>query len=335
MFFRRLLSTLSICLLVNKFEARQDVIQWIESNRITNWGDWGAADFCPEGSYVTGFDLKIEDNQGGGDDTAVNSIKLICTNLKGVYQKDIVSSEGSWGNYRGRKYCPNGLGNGFELRSESGQGRGDDTAGVDFNLICANSDGSSTIIRGGEILTYGDWRTTNRMCPPQTAICGIRTQVERPQGSGDDTALNNVDLACCRVPHPAETCQLQRGRWETVIGCHQGISQCNVKFKSGLTTSSQTTSTLTESVKLAEKLGFSMSAEGSIGIIQSRLEVNGEIAKEKFNEKTLQTIISQTDTYEMEWSFQISCVGTAQELVLVCGPFKVKTKEYRCVPDSR
>ncbi|XP_037025590.1 uncharacterized protein LOC119066963 [Bradysia coprophila] len=335
MFFRRLLSTLSICLLVNKLEARSDVIQWIESDRITNWGDWGGADYCPEGSYVTGFDLKIEGSQGGGDDTALNSIKLVCTSLKGVYQKDIVSSEGVWGDYRGRKYCPNGLGNGFELRSESSQGgRRDDTAAVDFNLICANNDGTSANIRGGEILTFGEWRTTNRMCPPETAICGIRTQVEPPQGGRrDDTALNNVDLACCRVPHPANACELQRGHWETVIGCHQGISQCNVKFKSGLTTSSQTTNTLSESIKLAEKLGFSVSAEASIGILKARLETNGEISKEKFNEKTLQTIISQTDTFEMEWSFQISCVGTAQELVLVCGPFKVKTKEYRCVSD--
>ncbi|XP_037048432.1 uncharacterized protein LOC119082876 [Bradysia coprophila] len=335
MVFRKILLTLSICLLVSKMEARLDVIQWIESNRITNWGDWGGADFCPEGSYVTGFDLKVEGNQGGDDDTALNSVKLICTSLKGIFQKDIVSSEGGWGEYRGRKYCPNGLGNGFELRSESSQGgRGDDTAAVDFNLICANNDGTSANIRGGEIVTFGEWRTTNRMCPPETAICGIRTQVERSQGGkGDDTALNNVDLACCRVPHPANACELQRGHWETVIGCHQGISQCNVKFKSGLTTSSQTTNTLSESTKLAEKLGLSMSSEASIGILKSRLESNVEIAKEKFNEKTLQTIISQTDTFEMEWSFQINCVGTAQELVLVCGPFKVKTKEYRCVSD--
>lgn len=334
MFFERLLSSLTICLLSRHLEARRDIVQWIESTRVTNWGYWGGDDFCPDGSYVTGFNLKIEDNQRNGDDTALNAIRLICTNLVGIFQKEIVSEEGPWGYYRGRRYCPNGLANGFELRSESFQGgRRDDTAAVDFNLICANNDGTSANIKGGGILTWGEWETTNRICPPGTAICGIRTQVEPPQGKGDDTALNNVDLACCRVPHPASTCELQRGHWETVMGCHGGISNCNVKFKSGLTTSSQTTNTLSESVKLAEKLGISVSAEASIAILKARLQVNSEIAKEIFNQKTLQTIISQTNTLEMEWSFQIACVGTAQELVLVCGPFKVKTKEYRCASD--
>ncbi len=336
MFFRNLISIFSFCLLANKLEARQDLVQWIESTRVTNWGDWGGADFCPEGSYATGFNLKIESYQKGGDDTALNAVKLICTNLKdGNFQKEIMSSQGVWGDFRGRKDCPNGLGNGFELRSEPSQGgRRDDTGAVDFNLICANTDGTSANVRGGEMLTFGEWKTINRMCPSESAICGIRTQVERPQGGRrDDTALNNVDLACCRIPHPANACELQRGHWETVIGCHQGISNCNVKLKSGFTTTSQTTTTLSESVKLAEKLGFSVSAEKSISLLKARLEVNGEIAKEKFNEKTLQTIIGQTDTYEMEWSFQISCVGTAQELVMVCGPFKVKTKEYRCFAD--
>lgn len=335
MFPRQLLSSLMVCFLASKLEARQDLVNWIESTRITNWGDWGTSDFCPEGSYVNGFEIKIEDYQKGGDDTGLNSVKLICINLNGIFQKDVTSSEGPWGYYRGREYCPNGLGNGFELKSEPSQGgRHDDLAATDFNLICANGDGSSSIVRGGEILGFGNWATTGRMCPPETAICGIRTQVERSQGKRDDTSMNNVDLACCRVPHAAKACELQRGHWETVIGCHQGISNCNVKFKSGLTTSSQTTTTLAESVKLSEKLGYSVSAEASMAILKSRLEVSGEIGKEKFNEKTLQTIISQTDTFEMEWSFQITCVGTAQELVLVCGPFKVKTKEYRCVPDT-
>lgn len=73
------------------------------------------------------------------------------------------------------------------------------------------------------------------MCPPETAVCGIRTQVERSRGKGE---LNNVDLACCRVPHQAN---IYIKGFQIVL--------CNSKQ---LTTSSQTSTTLTESVKLAE-----------------------------------------------------------------------------------
>merc|ERR1712079_179152 len=28
----------------------------------SNWGDWGSASFCPEGSWATGFQLKIAEH---------------------------------------------------------------------------------------------------------------------------------------------------------------------------------------------------------------------------------------------------------------------------------
>ena len=42
---------------------------------------------------------------------------------------------------------------------------------------------------------YGEWSET---CTPNTAVCGIQTKIEKPQGSGDDTALNDVELFCCK-----------------------------------------------------------------------------------------------------------------------------------------
>lgn len=192
-------SVLSIFLLASAVQARQDCTGWITSTRVTDWGNWGAIEFCPDRSFASGFDLKIEDYRTSRDDTALNAITLFCTNLNGTQQKDITSSAGPWGYYHGRKHCPDGLGIGFELRSEPKQGRLDDKAAIDFTLICANNDGARTHVKGYEVMNFGYWATMNRMCPRGSAICGIRTQVESPQGRGDDTALNNVDLACCRV----------------------------------------------------------------------------------------------------------------------------------------
>lgn len=337
MFSRKLFFVLGVYSLnsVLGIDARDDFKNdWIESTKLTDWGNWGVQEFCPNGSYVIGFELKIEDHQKNADDTALNGIRLTCFNLnENRIVQYITSSEGPWGFYRGRNDFSKGLANGFELKSDPNQGRGDDAGAVDFNLILADTDGGSSTVKGGELLPFGVWATTKKMCPSLTAICGIQVQIEDNQGGGDDTSLNNVRLACCKVPHPATTCNVQRGTWENVMTCHREFSNCNVKFKTGLITSEETS--ITSSTKLAQSLGYSVSNEGTMKMLYTRRELNGDIGQEVFNGRTLQSIIGATDyTEEMEWSFQINCIGTAQELVMGCGPFKVKTREYRCVPDK-
>lgn len=335
MFQQKLLLVLSICFLAKKSDARSDLVSWIESNKLTNFGDWGPEDLCPDGSYVIGFDLKIEDFQREKDDTALNGISLTCFDLKqNRITKYVTSSVGPWGFYRGRNDFIKGLANGFELKSDPNQGRGDDAGADDFNLISANADGTSSILKGGEILPFGKWATTNKMCPSMTAICGIQTQVEKAQGDGDDTALNNIKLACCKVPHRAETCKFKRGVWEDVMACHSGISNCAVKVKTGITISTDTSVTSTEYNYMSQSLGLNAEASARImNILNARGEINGEIGKEVFNGKTLKDIISTTEYGEREYSFSVDCVGTAQELVLRCEPFIFRTKEFRCRPD--
>ncbi len=159
----------------------------------TNWGNWGPAEFCPNNSYAIGYNLKIEPNQGSGDDTGLNSIALICGQ-----NKEIFSSEGAWGNWRGKKYCRTNKIKGFQLKSEPPQGsKSDDTAANDLKLFC--SDGQE--LNSNTAPTWGSWDSIYR-CPPnnkgqETFICGLKTQVEPSQDRGDDTALNNVVFYCC------------------------------------------------------------------------------------------------------------------------------------------
>jgi hypothetical protein len=55
---------------------------WIRSPRITNYGDWGPEERCPKNSFVNGIQVRVEDFQGKGDDTALNGVKLSCIELK-------------------------------------------------------------------------------------------------------------------------------------------------------------------------------------------------------------------------------------------------------------
>ncbi|MEE6524229.1 hypothetical protein FKM82_023578 [Ascaphus truei] len=155
------------------------------------WGKWGDYEYCPEGFHVKGFDLKVEGKQGKGDDTALNGIRLHCVSKDASQTERLIqSAEGRWGSWTSTVWCPNGNLIAFSLRVESFQGLGDDTAANNIMFKC--SDNSILQGSGQSWGKYGGW---SQSC--QIGICGIRTKVERPQGNGDDTALNDVEFKCC------------------------------------------------------------------------------------------------------------------------------------------
>ena len=44
--------------------------------------------------------------------------------------------------------------------------------------------------------SWGSWERPS-YCPENYFVCGLRQRVERSQGKGDDTALNDIALECC------------------------------------------------------------------------------------------------------------------------------------------
>ncbi|XP_075433790.1 vitelline membrane outer layer protein 1-like [Ascaphus truei] len=155
------------------------------------WGDWGALQTCPDGSRAKAFSLKVEGNQGKGDDTALNGIRLHCVSNNNNGEFPIQSTEGAWGSWASPVRCPNGNLIAFRLRVEPPQGDGDDTAANNIIFKCSDE----TILEGsGQSWgTYGPW---SPFC--EIGICGISTRVESNQGDGDDTALNDVRFTCCK-----------------------------------------------------------------------------------------------------------------------------------------
>ncbi|XP_068128163.1 vitelline membrane outer layer protein 1 homolog [Hyperolius riggenbachi] len=157
------------------------------------WGDWGDYQTCPPGTTARGFRLKVEGGQGGGDDTALNGIELSCTDHQSFDPRAaITSTVGRWGDWRGIQWCPSGqIMLRFSLKVEQPLGGiEDDTAANSISFQC--SDGTVLYGDGGPWGEYGDWSDT---C--ESGICGIITRVEKSQGSGDDTSLNDVQFSCC------------------------------------------------------------------------------------------------------------------------------------------
>ena len=154
------------------------------------WGDWGPVEMCSGNGHAIDFSLKVEPNQDGGDDTALNGICLICSG-----GDEICSTEGPWGDdfhesTQGK--CEAGM-TAFKMKFQEEQGADDDTAANDLMLRCKD-DGLWKQVP--EFHNWGNWSEVYS-CPSGSVICGLSTRVEKRQGRGDDTSLNGVKFWCC------------------------------------------------------------------------------------------------------------------------------------------
>ncbi|KFE48794.1 metallophosphoesterase [Pseudomonas congelans] len=87
------------------------------------WGDFSGYKRCPANEAVVGFQLKIEPSQGDGDDTGVDSVKLVCEGGQYI----ATPYDTSYGIWKKTYRCPAGtVAIGFETRVEDYQGDDDD-----------------------------------------------------------------------------------------------------------------------------------------------------------------------------------------------------------------
>ena len=149
------------------------------------WGDWGSIEMCPSGQFVYGYRLRSEKNQGGEDDTALNSIDLYCgTNNNNAHHK-IYSHGGytTWGSFSRINRCQgqNNPVTGFSIKIEPKQGSGDDTAANDIDLKCKNR----TTISANINTSWGNWHG-DYYCPSGYAVVGLTSRAENFRGTHSD-----------------------------------------------------------------------------------------------------------------------------------------------------
>ncbi|XP_052271326.1 vitelline membrane outer layer protein 1-like isoform X2 [Dreissena polymorpha] len=172
------------------------------------WGTWTTDEFCPPNQFAVGYDMKIEDYQFTGDDTSLNAIKLVCSDIEGNHfgQNSITSGQSQFGAWKGRVTCNQPIGTAafltaFDLEVEGDQGRLDDTAAGWVKFKCTNmaDDSVQDLNKDPGQSFVGAWGGWSSFCSRGSAICGLKTRIESNQGSGDDTALNDVIFYCCSV----------------------------------------------------------------------------------------------------------------------------------------
>jgi hypothetical protein len=176
---------------------RSDVFSFVTLGT-GSWGSWQACyTYCPAGSFAYSASLRSEVGQGAGDDSALNGIQFNCYDrTSGAYMGFIRSHAGFWGTWGttavSNPYVVSNPFVGGQMKIEAPQGIDDDTAANTAQLKAMNGVWSTPSANTG----WGSWQAA-QSCPAGQAICGVNTRVEGQQGTGDDTALNGIALACC------------------------------------------------------------------------------------------------------------------------------------------
>lgn len=191
--------------------------------RYGSWRDWRS---CKSGLFAVGMILRSEESQGGrGDDTALNSVKLVCGNGRRNFEavenhnSVINSHEGWYGSWRPYVYCRHGVIIGFRLRQEGNQGGKDDTATNNIDIKC--SDGNW--INGNALTNWGGL-TREVTCGKALAVNSFRVKIENTQGRHDDTALNDVEMSCKDLPKSEESRCDAKDEWKIIATCDNSES---------------------------------------------------------------------------------------------------------------
>ncbi|CAL8358858.1 unnamed protein product [Arctogadus glacialis] len=160
------------------------------------FGNWTWPEMCPERFYAVGFSVRVESNQYGLDDTALNGVRLICAkDADRSFLYSIESHVGFYGEWSQPQYCPRGVLESFQLRVEPHQGLfGDDTAVNNIRFRC-----SSHPVLEGPGTGWGEYGLWSPVCPGG-GICGLESKVEEYQQGLDDSSLNDVRFYCCDRP---------------------------------------------------------------------------------------------------------------------------------------
>ncbi|XP_037782793.1 vitelline membrane outer layer protein 1-like [Penaeus monodon] len=142
----------------------------------------------------------------GTDDFGITHLKLFCVYPNASDANDMIvgvndnNPPGAWEDVQ---VCPEGkwLKTWMQAVTPS-LGSDDDDALNNIVFYCSSDASGRSDVVGQRLLGTGDGRyaqSSTVTCPFSTLPCGVRAKVHAYQASGDDTAVNHVQFACCFI----------------------------------------------------------------------------------------------------------------------------------------
>ncbi|XP_066976709.1 vitelline membrane outer layer protein 1 homolog [Macrobrachium rosenbergii] len=207
-------------------------VEEIYLNNGLDRGDWGPTDLCAQNSWVSAFEVKYSE-EGHIDNTGLNAVRLYCQDKDGALVGSVISSEGSYGEWKGIRSCPAGQ---YMVAMRGDvmpyQGTfGDDEGLVNLEMKCSNGtvlNGRFTsgeeqerpednlevarekVVIGGREMEAVHIKATLQnaktgeyslwaACSGTNRICGLASEVEHETTFTDDAGLCNIVMYCCTV----------------------------------------------------------------------------------------------------------------------------------------
>lgn len=139
---------------------------------------------------------------------------------------------GFWGDWYNDEMCPNStLAYGFILKVQGRQGDSDDTALNAIRLRCGQDGvpvGEATSGQGA----WGSWHSvTGESCEVGEYLIGAKMMIEPKQGSGDDTAANNVAFICTKGQQILVNHAAQFADWSKLQVCPADTAICGLRTR--------------------------------------------------------------------------------------------------------
>ncbi|CAL8129055.1 unnamed protein product [Orchesella dallaii] len=161
----------------------------------------------------------------------LDSTLLLCSYNLSKYKYNL-SPRNNWGNWGRFQRCPFGsYAQGFQLKTEPYQGLfTDDTALNSVKLFCGDPYRPDTAVLTSTEGPWGEWGSVFSCYPG--FLNGFQLRVEEYQGSGDDTATNNVRFFCTSLPNPSDYVEgdgLTYGSWSQAQHCYSNQVICGLQ----------------------------------------------------------------------------------------------------------
>lgn len=144
----------------------------------------------------------------------------------------ITPANGYWGVWKQNIYCNPGMWvAGYEMRGEASQGSGDDTALNSVMLRCRSKDGSRVEWISSYDGVWGGWNSGAYCSGAGNFVTSARVRMDPPQGDGDDTAANNVQLSCSAGGHIQAPGGMTWGDWGPWVFCPRRTAVCGLSIR--------------------------------------------------------------------------------------------------------